>query len=175
MFPIALFSVSRIVSGIHLALGKYLFSQLIMICIFAKPFFDVLYYSCLAEQNCLSWNHVGEIYPSKLASLCVSRSNLILSYLNQDPLQWWQESSSLLSSKDWGFSGYHNKWPPIESNKLFLLHKHPSAFVPLPSINETLNNIFSWKHRILEFDLRQIIPCLIFSWIQVKMFNCKYN
>lgn len=96
-------------------------------------------------------------------------------YLNQEPLQWWQESSSLLSSKDWGFSGYHNKWPPIEPNKLFLLHKRPSAFVPLPSINEALNNIFSWKHRILEFDLRQIIPCLIFSWIQVKMFNCRYN
>lgn len=86
IFPIALFPLSRTVSGIYLALGKYLFTQL-MTYIFSKPVLDALYPSCLAERNCLSGNHVAGIYLPKHAAVCASRSNLILSFLNQTLLQ----------------------------------------------------------------------------------------
>lgn len=145
----------RIVSGICVILCRYLCTQWIMTYIFTKPFFDALYQSYPAEQNWLSGNHVAGIYPRWHASLCASRSSLLLSY--QDPLQWWQESSPLLPSKHCGFS-VSSKWLPcIEPNKLFPLHKCALVFVPLPSINDPLNNIFSWKQGTSEFDLRQII------------------
>lgn len=65
IFPIALFTLSRTVSGIYLALGKYLFTQL-MTYIFPERFLDALYPSCLTERNCLVTMWLGFTSPNML-------------------------------------------------------------------------------------------------------------